>query len=273
MTLEALIRLANARAEKSRIAVSAYMYIISAFLEMSAPQMVGQKKQELSPETETKLMLGFDRLENGEPAQYIAGVAWFYGVELCVSPAALIPRPETEGLVELVLKCLTGTEFVLDIGTGSGAIAIALKKAMPGLQVTALDYSAAALELAKYNAKFNGVELSFVQGDLFPEAVCRYDVIVSNPPYISTAEMDLLEPVVKSFEPLSALHGGEDGLDFYRRILSGAERYLHKGGTIAFEHGDKQKAAIMDIAQTNGWTKQQAFTDLCGRDRYLLINR
>ncbi|MFH1198647.1 MAG: peptide chain release factor N(5)-glutamine methyltransferase [Candidatus Omnitrophota bacterium] len=203
---------------------------------------------------------------SGEPLQYILGKTEFMGLEFKVTPDVLIPRPETEILVETAIKIASGLRStvyglnVLDIGTGSGCIAISLAKSLPQAQITAIDISKRALEIARLNAVLNNVSgcINFIQSDLFPASGLRstvyglqstvYSLIVSNPPYIASSEINNLQPEIK-YEPRIALDGGCDGLDFYRKIIKGAPRYLKKGGFLIMEMGFNQKGAIENIAQ------------------------
>lgn len=202
------------------------------------------------------------RRAQGEPLQYILGKTEFMGLEFEVNPDVLIPRPETEILVESVIKILNQPEYrsrrldVLDVGTGSGCIAISLAKLYPGINITATDISEPALRVSRRNAFLNGVvdKIRFMQSDLFASRKLvsgGYDVIVANPPYIAGDEIDGLQPEI-SFEPDIALNGGEDGLDFYRKIIKSAYSYLKAGGILALEAGFGQKSAIKNIFQKSG---------------------
>jgi len=183
-----------------------------------------------------------------EPMQYILGTAAFMGLELHVEPGVLCPRPDTEILCEEALRHITPNSRVLDIGTGSGALAIALAK-LGGCSVTAADVSNTALRVADGNARQNGVSVRFVRSDCFSALGGEtFDVIVSNPPYISAEEMRALMPEVKQ-EPELALFGGEDGLDFYRRISREAGAYLAPGGVLLFEIGWRQKDAVSALLE------------------------
>jgi len=183
-----------------------------------------------------------------EPMQYILGTAAFMGLELHVEPGVLCPRPDTEILCEEALRHITKRCRVLDIGTGSGALAIALAK-LGGCSVTAVDVSDTALRVAEENAQRNGADVRFVRSDCFSALAGEvFDVIVSNPPYISAQEMRALMPEVKQ-EPELALFGGEDGLDFYRRISRDAGAYLAPGGTLLFEIGWQQKDAVSALLE------------------------
>lgn len=182
------------------------------------------------------------RREKREPLQYIIGKTDFMGLTFCVSPHVLVPRPDTEILCEEAIRRIGAAPLrVLDIGTGSGALSVSMAHHAKGCSVTAVDVSDTALRVAAGNAKANGADVRFVKSDCFA-ALCGevFDVIVSNPPYISREEMETLMPEVTR-EPELALFGGEDGLDFYRRICREAPAYLKMGGCLLFEIGWQQK--------------------------------
>lgn len=213
----------------------------------------------------------FTRLLLGEPVQYIIGKAWFWGLPLKVSSKVLIPRVETEQLVELALNYCAQEAMVLDCCTGSGAIALALKKQRPLAEVHASDISASALQIAKDNASAQNLEIQFWECDLFCDASFRYDLIVSNPPYVSAAEYEALEPVVKDHEPQKALLSGKEGLDHIRSILAFSPSYLADGGLLCLEHGENQQQKIIQEATQKGWSLEFAGKDLAGRHRFLVF--
>lgn len=182
----------------------------------------------------------------GEPLQYVLGEWEFYGLPITVNPSVLIPRPETELLVEEALKRLDESHRdVLDLCCGSGCIGIALA-ACGGANVTAADISADALELTERNARRNGVKLQTVQSDFLDDVTGMFDLIVCNPPYLSQAEMDARDESLR-FEPALALFGGSDGLEFYRRLAKDYKRILRQGGTLLFEIGMTQKEAVQAL--------------------------
>ncbi len=192
----------------------------------------------------------------GWPLQYMLGKTEFMGLEFRVSQEVFIPRPETEILVEAAIEELKVRRLenisLLDIGTGCGCIAISLAKLLPIERVTATDKSYDALKCAKENAKLNKVKINFLECNLFPPlSNGHYDLIVSNPPYIPTAEIDLLQREVRR-EPRIALNGGNDGLDFYRTIIRDAAYYLCENGSLIFEMGLGQRKAIEDMAVKSG---------------------
>ncbi len=212
-----------------------------------------------------------------EPIQYIAGVTEFYGLTLRVTPAVLIPRPETELLVEAVLQAVArDTEMhIVDVGTGSGAIAIALANALPNATLTAVDLSAEALAVARENARTHGVEgrIRFVQSDLL-RAVGTQDFpgcIVSNPPYVATADGPGLHPQVRDHEPAGALFSGPSGMEIFERLIPEARALLRPGGLLALEIGYGQRDRVADLLA--GWDGVRFLDDLQGIARVALARR
>ena len=204
-----------------------------------------------------------ERRRRGEPVAYILGRKEFYSLELAVDPAVLIPRPETELLVDLALERKPST--VLDLGTGSGAIALALKKHAPGTRVVAVEASAAALAVARHNASKHGLEVDFRHGRWFePRAGERCDLVVSNPPYVATGEPHLAG---LRHEPAEALVAGADGLDAIREIARQAGAHLVPGGWLLVEHGIGQDAAVRRLFQAGGLEEAQTWPDLSGIPR------
>ena len=186
----------------------------------------------------------------GRPLWYCVGDADFYGYTIKVDERVLIPRPETEILVEKSLAKIVDGSEVLDLCTGSGAIAIAVKKEKPSAKVTAVDVSAGAVELASENARENQAEIEFIESDLFAGVADRkFDVIISNPPYIKSADIEALQVEVKDFEPRLALDGGADGYDFYRRIADETKAHLKENGVILMECGEGQAQDIAEMLQ------------------------
>jgi release factor glutamine methyltransferase len=220
----------------------------------------------------------------GEPIAHILGEREFFGLSFKVSPATLIPRPETELLVELALGYIPThglsdthslprekkerTFRVLDLGTGSGVIALSIAHARPGAFVTAVDASASALEVARENAQRLGIaNVSFLQSDWFSTLdQQRYDLIVSNPPYVAAGDVHLSQGDVR-FEPLTALASGTNGLDDIRKIISQAGTYLECGAWLLLEHGYDQAAQVRDLLQLNGFGEIFSKKDIAGIDR------
>jgi len=212
-----------------------------------------------------------------EPLQHIVGTTGFFGLELNSDPRALIPRPETERLVECVLAWLADRAesalSALDFGTGGGCIAVALAAQRPNLTVHALDCSAAAIELARENARRHGLleRICLRQGDGFaalPEEL-QFDLIVSNPPYIPTAEIGALAPEVSAHDPRVALDGGRDGLDCYRRIAGEAPARLAASGRLFLELGDGQATAVTQLLRAHNWVVESVENDYSSRPRVL----
>ena len=216
----------------------------------------------------------FIKLANHIPAQYIIGHAEFFGMELKVDERVLIPRPETEELVELILTENPEKNLkVLDIGTGSGAIALALAKNRPDWSVTAADISQDALDLSLENAKAQNLNLSFIKSDCFSEISSKYDIIVSNPPYISRADEIEVGLNVLHSEPHLALFADEDGLAIYRRIAEDSKDYLNDGGKIYLEIGYKQGQSVPALFMENLPEKRvRTLKDQFGQDRMVVID-
>lgn len=201
------------------------------------------------------------------PLQYIVGETEFMGLKFKVNSSVLIPRQDTETLVEEVLKEIKPGMQVLDLCTGSGCIIISILHNAPGAVGAAIDISKQALNVAKENARQNGVSVDFEQSDLFHNVVGTFDVIVSNPPYIPSAEVVKLMPEVGEFEPLEALDGKEDGLYFYREIIGSCRDYLKPEGRIFFEIGFDQAEAVSKMLWENGFKEVRVIKDLACNDR------
>ena len=218
-------------------------------------------------ECEKNYFLNIEKRASGMPFAYITGEQEFYGLQFSVNENVLIPRADTEILVEYALS--VGGKNVLDLCTGSGCIAVTLAKNLQGARVTAVDISPAALEVAKKNASENGCDVSFLEMDILSEIPQgKYDLIVSNPPYIEKAELSTLMKDVIEFEPRLALDGGTDGLIFYKRICDFAPQILEKGGTLAFEIGYNQYESVYEIMKEN-FTEIGYKEDLSGIKRVL----
>ncbi len=206
------------------------------------------------------------RRKAGEPVAYLVGEKEFHGLSLQVDPRVLVPRPDTETLVEWALECLAGREApaVLDLGTGSGAIALALQHARRDAAVTAVDASADALAVARENARQLGLPVRFRQADWLDGADAGHDLIVSNPPYIARGDVHL---AALQHEPMSALVSGDDGLDDIRRIVDAAPAHLREGGWLLLEHGYDQAVAVRQLLSRRGFAECQSRNDLAGIPR------
>ena len=207
-----------------------------------------------------------------EPIAYITGSWEFYSLQLIVRPPVLVPRPETEHLVEAALAHVAGASSarVLDLCTGSGCVPLSILQNAPHVDADAVDIQTHAVALARENAEALALPLTVYHGDLFaalPEGTAPYDVITANPPYISPAEYADLSPVIQKHEDPVALVSGEDGLDLVRRILDEARAWLNKGGLLAMEIGDTQSAAVRAHAEVLGWQRIAFIPDLAGHLR------
>lgn len=221
------------------------------------------------------------RRSRGEPVQYITGEQEFYGLTFRVTPAVLIPRPETELLVEQMIAAgrrlwPAGTPLAADIGCGSGAIAVTLAARCPGWKVTAVDVSPDALDVARGNARANGVgdRVTFYEGDLLEPYIRKQlpvDILVSNPPYIETGDLPGLQPEVRLYEPVLALDGGPDGLRFYRAILDQVRRLPAMPAVIGFEVGQGQARQVAEwVRECGHWTDVRIIPDWAGIERHVI---
>lgn len=211
------------------------------------------------------------RLQRHEPLQYILGTARFHGHRFKVTPAVLIPRPETEQLVDLIIEENPGSDLrVLDMGTGSGCIAISLARALKFARVDALDVSRDALAVARDNAASLKVKVRFFESDMLaPQPAATYDIIVSNPPYITWSERELMERNVKDYEPAQALFVPDnDPLLFYKAIASYAKRSLEKGGRLYLEINQRFGAEVKRLLEDCGFDEVRIIVDSFGKDRF-----
>ena len=223
-------------------------------LEITRVSLLTNPGRELTPDQQIRYEAAINRRLRHEPIQYITGQQEFYGLALAVTPAVLIPRPETELLVEAVLKLLPADRplKIADIGTGSGAIAIALATHLPHAEITALDISAEALAVAAANARVHDVtgRIRLLQSDLLSAVdlqAAAFDAIVSNPPYVPDSDREILHPEVRDYEPAAALFAGKSGLDVYRRLIPQAGSALKSGGLLAMEIGHGQQPAVATL--------------------------
>lgn len=201
------------------------------------------------------------------PLQYIVGETEFMGLKFKVNSSVLIPRQDTETLVEEALKVVKSGMKVLDLCTGSGCIIVSILHNVPEVEGYAIDISKQALNVAKENAKLNDVSVVFERSDVFDNVTGTYDVIVSNPPYIPTQEIVKLMPEVQEFEPMEALDGKEDGLYFYQKIIAESKEYLNTEGKLLFEIGYDQGEAVSAMMREAGFRDVQVIKDLAHNDR------
>lgn len=244
--------------------------LLRHFTGMSRAQLFANVRDDLPKNQWEAFEAAVHDHHKGTPVQYIIGSEEFYGREFIVNEEVLIPRPETEELVYETLKRINKRELkVVDIGTGSGAIAISLKLEQPSLQVYASDIAEESLKVARENARQHGAEIVFVQGDLLhPFRGQRFDVVISNPPYIPVSDIETMSEVVTEHEPHRALFAGEDGLDFYRRFMVELPEVISPVALVGFEIGAGQGEAVADLfkkAFVN--VKVDVLNDINGKDR------
>ena len=249
-------------------------FVYRSLKNLSFTDFVFALQQEVTEKEKQFVEEIFKKLAEHIPAQYIIGHAEFFGMELKVDERVLIPRPETEELVELILsENPEGNLKVLDIGTGSGAIALVLAKNRPDWSVTAADISQDALDLSLENANAQNLNLSFIKSDCFSEIFAKYDIIVSNPPYISRADEEEVGLNVLHSEPHLALFADEEGLAIYRRIAEESKDYLNDGGKIYLEIGYKQGQSVPALFKENLPEKRvRTLKDQFGQDRMVVID-
>jgi release factor glutamine methyltransferase len=235
--------------------------LLAAASGFSEASVLAFPEREIAFPVLEEFRISVERRRSEEPIAYILGRKEFYGLELAVNPAVLVPRPETELLVEIALQKKPST--VLDLGTGSGAIALAIKKHRPASRVTAVEASAASLVVAERNAVKHDLEVDFLHGEWFaPVGGRRFDVVVSNPPYVAEGDPHL---GALRFEPRTALVSGADGLDAIREIARQAPAHVAPGGWLLLEHGLGQDGAVRALLA--GWNEVQTWPDLAGIPR------
>ena len=249
-------------------------FVYRSLKELSFTDFIFTLQQEATEEEKQFVEEIYKKLAEHVPAQYIIGHAEFFGMQLKVDERVLIPRPETEELVDLILTENPEKNLkVLDIGTGSGAIALALAKNRPDWSVTAADISQDALDLSLENANAQNLNLSFIKSDCFSEISSKYDIIVSNPPYISREDQEEVGLTVLHSEPHLALFADEDGLAIYRRIAEDSKDYLNDGGKIYLEIGYKQGQSVPALFTENFPEKRvRTLKDQFGQDRMVVID-
>ena len=249
-------------------------FVYRSLKNLSFTDFVFALQQEVTEEERQFVEEIYQQLAAHKPAQYIIGYADFFGMQLTVDERVLIPRPETEELVEHILSENPETNLsVLDIGTGSGAIALALAKNRPDWSVTAVDISQDALDLATENAKVQNIQIFLKKSDCFTEISEKYDIIVSNPPYISRKDESEVGLNVLHSEPHLALFADEDGLAIYRRIAEDAKEYLKDGGKIYLEIGYKQGQSVSDLFRKHLPEKRvRTLKDQFGQDRMVVAD-
>lgn len=253
-------------------------WLLASILQTNRSGLYQQAEQRLSSAQKQMLVEYHTRRLQREPLQYLLGACEFFGYEFRVSPAVLIPRPETELLVEKIIALFRSKKEakLIDLGTGSGCIAITLARELPTAQITALDISPEALDIAQHNAAALGVSerVHFLQADLCDASTWRelpqFDCVVSNPPYVLDKERAELQPEVRDYEPAAALYVDGDGLQFYRALTKFCERHLKSGGSVACEMASQRSAAIAQLFHTTSFTSVEIIRDYSGFDRHVI---
>jgi len=245
-------------------------YLLSHFLECKRIELYMHHDRPLEEKELVPFREGLKRKVAGEPLEYILGEIEFYHCKIAVNPSVLIPRQETEILLDLVCKRMDErVKTVLDLCTGSGCLAIGLKKAFPHLEVTGVDISESALSVAKQNAEKNNVTINFLQGDLF-QPVCgkKFDLVLCNPPYVSEKEFDSLEIGVKNFEPKEALVSGPTGYEFFERLSRELPQVLQSEAKVFFEIGSEQGTRVLELFSQEIWHNPRVECDWAGQERF-----
>ena len=259
MNIEALLKLSLIDPLEAQV-------LLAHALKCTRVQVVIRSKDELQPQQVTEISALFMRRMQGEPIAYLTGEREFHGLRFEITPDVLIPRHETELLVDLAADKLPKGGAVLDLGTGSGAIAVALAHARRDAQVTATDISEAALIVARKNAATHAVTVQFIQGDWFDQVDGKFDLVISNPPYIAASDPHLLQGDLR-FEPRTALTDEANGMMHIGCIIDGAASHLKPGGWLLLEHGYDQSAAVRALLKKAGWQQIQSWPDLAGIER------
>ncbi len=260
---------------KSKTSSAHAKMLLASFLEVNSFELLTILDKKVDENIEKLYKNSLEALKENKPIQYVIGNVNFYGIKFIVNKNVLIPRFETEELVEQVVEYAQSLNKdkikILDLGCGSGAIGLTLKSILKDSLVTLVDISKKALEVARLNANNLNLDVTFIESDWFSNLeITKYDIIVSNPPYIRNDES--IEEIVKNNEPALALYGGQDGLDSYKKILAGIEPYLNEEYLIAFEIGESQKEEITNLVTKNlPSTIVTCKKDLYGRNRMIFV--
>lgn len=242
-------------------------------LNTSKEQFIIRKEEQIKEDKKELFLSYIEQIKNGTPLQYIVNNQEFMKLNFYVDENVLIPRSDTEILVEEVIENSVKESKILDLCTGSGAIAISIAKYIKGSKVFASDISDNAIRIAKQNAKSNNVDVKFIISNLFEDIIEKdFDIIVSNPPYIRDSVIETLSADVKK-EPIIALSGGEDGLDFYRRISKDAHEHLKNNGKLFLEIGYDQKDEVIEILKKDNYEDIYCKRDLAGNDRVIVAKK
>ena len=278
MTYQQLINYGKKLAKSHNVEVEGIKILVLEMSGLNGAEFLLNIHSEVDRELEDIIKKGIEEYINGKPVQHIVGYTYFYGYKMIVNGDVLIPRPETEELIGYVLayydEMFDGKKVdVVDVGTGSGNIAVALACEESNMNVSASDISFEALETAKVNAENNQANVTFYQGNMldpFIEKGLKFDILVSNPPYIPDDEY--VEPLVLDNEPNIALFGGNKGMKFYQEIFENAKKVLKEKAIMAFEHSHKTRLEMLELANTY-FPKANSFVikDLNGKDRFLIV--
>lgn len=278
MTYQQLINYGKKLAKSHNVEVEGIKILVLEMSGLNGAEFLLNIHSEVDRELEEIIKKGIEEYVSGKPVQHIVGYTYFYGYKMVVNGDVLIPRPETEELIGYVLayydEMFDGKKVdVVDVGTGSGNIAVALAKEESNMNVSASDISFEALETAKVNAYNNQANVTFYQGNMldpFIDKGLKFDILVSNPPYIPDDEY--VEPLVLDNEPNIALFGGNKGMKFYQEIFENAKKVLKNKAIMAFEHSHKTRLEMLELANTY-FPKANSFVikDLNGKDRFLIV--
>jgi release factor glutamine methyltransferase len=259
MSLDDLLKSAPIEVREARI-------LAAHSLQWSRVQLITQSKQTLSAKQVDDIQHLFQRRLQGEPIAYVVGQREFYGLLFEVTPAVLIPRPETELLVELAIQRMPRNACVLDMGTGSGAIAVSLAHTRPDSQIFATDISQQALAVAERNSMLHHTPITFFQSNWYEQVNGKFDLIVSNPPYICADDIHLSQGDLR-FEPVDALTDHSTGFTAIEKIIHGAPAYLEHSGWLLLEHGYDQASEVRNLFLASTWSDVQSWRDLAGIER------
>ncbi|WP_059104148.1 peptide chain release factor N(5)-glutamine methyltransferase [Shouchella shacheensis] len=272
-TIHEALRWASSFLNEQNLEATAGEWLLRHHMDMDRALLLASLREPLAPGVFEDFQSDVRAYASGVPVQHLTGYDEFFGRRFMVNPDVLIPRPETEELIVAVLERLPKrTRTILDVGTGSGTIAITVALELPNVAVTAVDLSSKALDVAKKNASALNASVTFKQGDLLtPVSAQKFDVILSNPPYIPEGERDSLAVHVRDYEPSSALFAGVDGLDIYRRLVTELPTVMEPQGLIAFEVGATQGERVRSmLSSTFSKAETEVRYDINGKDRIVL---